>query len=324
MQNILHNKTKQFFFVLIKLSIVVSAFYFIYYKLTYNEALSISNLIFLLKNNQVLTPKNILLLAALTGLNWFFEIIKWQTLVSPFKKLAFKNALKQCLGALTASLFTPNRIGEYGAKAMYYPPYTRKRIMLFNLIGNTTQMGVTTVFGLIGFNFYIIKYQPEINYYKFAEIIVLIVTLLIIIFLILKKSNFNTKGFHLKKTLNHFIAYPKSKLIQCLLLALIRYTIFSFQFYVLLIIFKVNLNYLEAMVIITTIYLLASIIPSIFIFDAAIKGSIAVYLFALAGVNTLIILAIITIMWICNFVIPSLFGSYFVLTFKHEKHEDHL
>ena len=69
-------------------------------------------------------------------------------------------------------------------------------------------------------------------------------------------------------------------------------------------------------------YLLASIIPSIFIFDVIIKGSIAVYLFSLAGVNELIILSIITLMWGLNFVTPSVFGSYYVLNFNFPKNQD--
>jgi hypothetical protein len=63
-------------------------------------------------------------------------------------------------------------------------------------------------------------------------------------------------------------------------------------------------------------YLLASIIPSIFAFDVVVKGSVAVYLFGFMGVNAVTILSIVTLMWVFNFVIPSVFGSYFVLKFN--------
>jgi hypothetical protein len=84
-------------------------------------------------------------------------------------------------------------------------------------------------------------------------------------------------------------------------------------------IFHIELGYLEAMSIITSMYLLASIVPSVFIFDVVIKGSVAVYLFSLAGINDVIILAIIMLMWLLNFVFPSIIGSYFVLQFKLPK-----
>ena len=69
-------------------------------------------------------------------------------------------------------------------------------------------------------------------------------------------------------------------------------------------------------------YLLASIIPSIFIFDVVIKGSIAVYLFTFLGVNEFTILSITTLMWIFNFVLPSIFGSYYVLNFNLPEIDD--
>ena len=66
----------------------------------------------------------------------------------------FFEALKQSIGALTVSLFTPNRIGDYGAKALYYNSSYRKRIVLLNFIGNVMQMTITVLFGSIGFYFF--------------------------------------------------------------------------------------------------------------------------------------------------------------------------
>ena len=126
-------KTKQIFFVLIKLSIVTGAFYFIYQKLDKNENLQFDVFIDFLSKNHVFSPKNILLLLILTVFNWFLEILKWQTLVSVLQKISYLNALKQSFASLTASLITPNRVGDYAAKVAYYPKTLRKRILLLNL-----------------------------------------------------------------------------------------------------------------------------------------------------------------------------------------------
>ena len=95
-----------------------------------------------------------------------------------------------------------------------------------------------------------------------------------------------------------------------------RYVIFSFQFYYLLKIFGVDISYFAAMIVITSMYFLASIIPSISIFDVVVKGSVAVFLFSFIEVNELIVLSTTTIMWLLNFALPSLFGSYYVINFK--------
>ena len=317
-------KTKQFFFVLIKLSIVVSAFYFIYQKLVNNNALNFSDFTsFLLKKN-VFSIKNIFFLLILSFLNWFFEILKWQLLVNFIKKINFKNATEQSLGALTASLFTPNRIGEYGAKAIYYTSHLRKRIMLVNLMSNLLQMSVTIILGLIGLSFYILKYDPEINYYKLARFFVFVLIAILLLSFGITKSRLTIKGFSIEKIKVFVVEYPKNKLVLGFVFSMIRYLIFSFQFFVLLQIFQVNLSYLNAMTIITAMYLLASIIPTIFIFDVIIKGSVAAYLFSVADINELIVLSIIIIMWLLNFVMPSLFGSYYVLRFNFSKSQDYI
>lgn len=314
-------KTKQFFFVLIKISIVVIAFYFIYKKLTQNNDLDFNTFNQIIAKNRVLSLKTISFLLVLSIFNWFFEILKWQALVSPIKHISFKNALEQTLGSLTASLVTPNRIGEYGAKAMYYTKNFRKRIMLTNLIHNTLQMSVTTGIGLVGCFYFFRYYNADINFENSIKITFSILLLIGVLVVVLQRTKFSFKGFSLEKAVTHLKQFPKKVIGLGIYYSLVRYLIFSFQFYYLLLIFDVELTYLDAMILITTMYFLASIIPSIFILDVLVKGSVAVYLFSFIDAATLTILSIVTLMWLFNFVLPSIYGSYFVLKFKLPKHD---
>ena len=50
----------------------------------------------------------------------FLEILKWQNLSSLIRPITISESTKQVLAALTVGLFTPNGIGEYAGKAMYY------------------------------------------------------------------------------------------------------------------------------------------------------------------------------------------------------------
>jgi len=309
-------KTKQFFFVLIKLSLVVGAFYFIYYKLTTNKQLDIEIFSQFLNENEAFSTENIIILIFLSNFNWFFEILKWRDLVSIFKKISFRNAMQQSLGSLTASLFTPNRIGEYGAKAIFYTSGFRKKIVLLNFLGNMMQMLITVLLGVIGLYLFITKYEVDINYYKSIRFLGI---LLIISFFGLKNKKLTIKGVSIEKVLTFFKKIPFKNYLSCFVFSLIRYLIFSFQFYFLLQLFGVEVSYKNAMIVISSMYLLASIVPSIFIFDVVIKGSVAVYLFSIVGVNELTTLSIVTCMWLLNFVIPSLLGSVFVLKFKLPK-----
>lgn len=317
-------KSKQFLLVLIKLSIVVGAFYFIYDKLTTNDALELHDFIAFLHKNEPFLAKNVLYLIILTCFNWFFEILKWKYLVSSITFISFKDALEQSLGALTASLLTPNRIGEYGAKAFYFPKPLRKKVMLLNLISNMMQMTTTLVFGMIGLLFFVIYYSLELNVVNLSLYFLAILLAIFGIIYTLKKTRFKIKGFSINKIIEFIQRISFNIQAKAFTLSVIRYLVFSFQFYVLLKIFEVEISYLTAMMIISTMYLFASLVPSIFLFDVVIKGSVAVYLFSMIGVNDLTILCIVTIMWLLNFVIPSVFGSYYVLNFNVPKAEDTL
>ncbi|MEZ4793335.1 MAG: lysylphosphatidylglycerol synthase domain-containing protein [Gelidibacter sp.] len=317
-------KTKQFLVVLIKLSIVVGAFYFIYHKLVNNTELEFRVFFENSSKNDVFSVKNGLILMLLTIFNWFFEILKWKQLVAFIQNISLKNAMEQSLGALTASLLTPNRIGEYGAKAMFYKKDLRKKIMLLNLIGNMVQMTTTVILGIVGLVFLSKNHTLQFDFQKILWLGLFGIFLLSFIYFSLKKNRFEVKGFSLKKIM-HFVYYvPSGIKIQVSVFSVVRYMIFSFQFYYLLQIFGVPIDYFHAMTVITSMYLLSSIIPSLFIFDVVIKGSVAVYLFSLVGVNDLTILCIVTLMWLLNFVIPSIFGSFYVLHFNLPKDEQTL
>ncbi|MGB1307461.1 MAG: hypothetical protein ACPG6B_01025 [Oceanihabitans sp.] len=314
------HKTKQFFFVLIKLSIVFGAFYFIYNKLTSNTELQFSEFLVFLKENDAFSIKNALILVFLSIFNWFFEILKWQKLVFVVRKLSFFEALKQSLSALTASLFTPNRIGDYGAKALYYKLADSKRIVLLNFIGNMQQMAVTTVFGLIGLYFFVTQYAINIPVRSVSRYFVIVISItLFSVFGFKKQNKFGIKGFSVEKIIAFVKTISLKNKLYSFLFSLIRYLIFSFQFYYLLVLFKIDISIYNAFISITSMYFLASIVPTIFIFDVLIKGSVAVFVFSKIGVNNFTILSVVLAMWILNFVLPSILGSYFVLQYKLPK-----
>ena len=184
------------------------AFFFIFYKLRYNTELALPEFISIISDNNILSMKNGFILLALSGCNWLLETLKWKKLVLPVKRLQFKEALEQSLGALTASLFTPNRIGEYGAKAIYYPSDLRKRILLINLISNLLQMGLTICFGFIGLSLYLSKYSLDTNYSNLVLFILILLLVLTFTLLFFFKGKLQIKGFSLEKIRQLTEQYP--------------------------------------------------------------------------------------------------------------------
>jgi uncharacterized membrane protein YbhN (UPF0104 family) len=309
-------KTKQFFVVLIKLSIVFGAFYFIFTRLSENKSLTLAKFIDVLEANQTFSLKHVSVLIGLSFINWTFEILKWKTLVKTITPISFINALEQSLGGLTASLVTPNRIGDYGAKAMYFEKPYRKKIVVANLLGHMAQMTVTTLCGVVGLIIFVKRYPVELNYLNVNRFFLILFVLGVFFVFGMRQKRFSIKGFSIDRIINFIKQLPPTYHLGNLGLSFLRYLVFSFQFYYLLTLFGTDISYLNAMVVIMSMYLLASIIPTITIFDVVIKGSVAIFLFDYIEVNDLSILCITTLMWLLNFALPSFFGSYYVLNFK--------
>jgi hypothetical protein len=114
-------------------------------------------------------------------------------------------------------------------------------------------------------------------------------------------------------------AIPASLLTNAFLLSALKYLVFSHQFYFLLLFFGVELDYVLCMSLITTSYLISSVIPGFVLFDWLVKGSVAVVLFSGFGVNEILVLSITSVMWLLNFGLPTLAGSLYVITFNRRR-----
>ncbi|MEZ0128522.1 lysylphosphatidylglycerol synthase domain-containing protein [Flavobacterium sp. LBUM151] len=298
------HKAKQFLVLLVKLLIVGGAFYFIYNQLANNDKLDWQKFITLFRKNQsVLGIAFILLLSVL---NRYFEILKWQNLAKVIHEISLGEATKQVLAALTAGIFTPNGVGEYAGKALYYPKSEAKKVVFLNLICNGIQMILTVLFGTIGLLF--------LGYWKWVLGIIAISFFFILFSVLFKKIKI--KGYSIEKLLHKINEIPKSIHQRNIFLGTLRYIVFSHQYYFLFLAFDVDLPYFTLIATIAVVYFLASSLPTFQFLDFAVKGSVAVYFFGILHVNEWIVVFISTLMWFLNVVLPVVLGSYYVLNFK--------
>jgi hypothetical protein len=298
------HKTKQFGVFIIKLLIVIAAFYFIYHQLASNDQLEWDKFLVLFRKNQ--SVAGITFLLFLSFWNRYFEILKWQNLAQEVQVISKIEATKQVLAALTLGVFTPVGVGEYVGKALYFEKKVAKKIVFLNLICNGIQVLITGLFGLIG--------MLLLGYYYWS--ILLILSCIVVIMISIFTKRIIIQGHSIENFISRINAIPKKIHHKNILLGLCRYLVFSHQYYFLFVAFDVNLPYLILMASITTVYLLASIIPSFQFLDFALKGSLAVYFFGILGVNEWVTVFVTTLMWFLNIVLPVIIGSYYVLIFK--------
>ena len=298
------HKAKQFLVLTLKVLIVAGAFYFIYNQLANNDHLDWQKFIVLFNKNQ--SVLGIAFILFLSFLNRFFEILKWQNLVAHLHPIGLNEATKQVLGALTAGIFTPNGLGEYAGKALFFKKTETKKVVFLNLICNGIQMILTVIFGTIGLWI--------LGYWRWSLLLMLLVLLFFVMGLLIKSIKIKT--FSIEKLIEKINAISRPIHQKNIFLGISRYLVFSHQYYFLFLAFDVDLPYFTLMATVATVYFLASSLPTFQFLDFAVKGSVAVYFFGMLGVNEWIVVFVTTLMWFLNVVLPVVIGSYYVLNFK--------
>ncbi len=304
-------KSKQYLFVLLKVIVVIAALLFIYFRLKNQETILWSDFKAQLLGSPLFSFPNMALVFALSVLNWIFEGLKWQVLVRKIKRSTFSESFKQVLMAQTTSIFTPFKMGEYGAKTVFFCKKQAKKVIFLNFLGNMAQMCATVVFGFVGL-FFFVKW----NFPQWLELYVLLAGLGLLLFFFGRRwipfKRLVIKGFSLKKITDFIKSIPGTDRAKILGFSFARYVFFSVQF-CLLLSFLTPVALLDLLPLAFTMYLLSSLLPVLQLFDFAVKGGIAVLVFS--TIPPQVVVSVAFLMWLLNAVLPALAGSWLVLSF---------
>lgn len=304
-------KSNQFLWLSFKLIVAFGCLYFIVDKLINNSEISFSQFVLNAEEFKLLSIKNIFILLIFSIFNWFFEILKWKTLVSKIKIISWKEATKQSLSSLAFSLFTPNRIGEYGAKAFFFTKKDWKKVLVLNALGNGCQLLATLFFGIFGTLFYyneLLLFFQNINFKTLLSILTLGIILLFSAYIFKR----------LKKIYSYFQSFSKSFHIKILIISFVRFLLFSNQFVFALYIFQSQVNYVNTICAIFLIYLVSSLIPMLSFLDVIVKGSISIIVLSWLDIHASVAISTSIIMWFFNFALPSIAGSFYILRLQYK------
>ncbi|MBE0648379.1 MAG: flippase-like domain-containing protein [Bacteroidales bacterium] len=268
--------------------------------------------------------------------NWAIEAVKWRYLMAKIERINFWKSYEAVLTGVTVSSFTPNRIGEYFGRVFILNSGSRVEGILITILGSMSQLLITVFTGsaalLLFIPLYLTKYW-DFNGYLYYVLVAIVVSFNALIlgfylnvsFLSTLKEKILRNGLKkIRKFFRIFAFYHNRELITVLLYSLFRYIIFSFQFFILLHIFNVPIPYLDAMMLISLIYFVMAIIPTIALTELGIRGSVALYFFGIyfSGMTGTMdeinfgVLAATTLLWAINLGVPALMGSVFVFRLK--------
>lgn len=242
--------------------------------------------------------------------NHFFEFLKW---LNTLKVLSIQTDLKikmksYMAGNLTGFL-TPNLLGNFIGRLFYFERRKRISLTFLTLVSNASQFVASIVFGLIallilGFpkNFFVIDFKNLLFLTFFFMVI-----LLTIYFTFFNISNFFFKSKNWFKVVCLEVKYKSSHLINQLFFSLLRHVIFSFQYFLLLKAFGLDVE-IETLFYIWQIYFWSTLIPSFWLGKLFIRESVALWIFSQISNQYEIILISSVTLWLINQGLPAIIG----------------
>ena len=202
------------------------------------------------------------MVVVLVFFNWGFESLKWKFLVSKVEKVTFFQSYKGVLSGVTISIFAPLKTGEYIGRVLHLQPDNRISGSVLSVYGSMIQLFITILCGGAAWIFFFSDLMFWNETYKLIITSSFVITTLIMFFALAKpswvvflvgKTPLPTKW---KNYFNVLADFNLSKLLtQGILVSLLRYFVFSLQFYFSLILFDVELPFGEGMAIVAITFL---------------------------------------------------------------------
>jgi len=257
----------------------------------------------------------------LTFVNWGIEVVKWRLLILKLRPITWRKCIKGILFGITFSLFTPNRLGEFGGRVM---AITQNRIpaLVSSLVGSLSQIVTNVTLGGIGLMIFLFLFQHP-HFYLFSVIMLLFLSLVVILHLAYYNLEVWSNAMHhikmLKKIYQHIDIvqqYSWKDLFRLQAYSSIRYLVYCMQYVIMLNIFGVDLPTAKALIIVTTIFFVQTALPTIALLDLGIRGNVALYFLQPYTENAIGILAATFGLWLINLILPGIVGGLAALNFK--------
>ncbi|MBT7622345.1 MAG: hypothetical protein HN593_07945 [Lentimicrobiaceae bacterium] len=329
-------KLRKTYNIIIRFSVVAFTAIFIYDQLVFRK--DINPLIDYFDNITYGFWSDFMLISVLLliPLNILLEGMKWQYLMIKLEKISIYTAVKGVLAGISVSMIMPNRVGDYLGRVFILKKADRFQAVLATILGSLAQLLTTIIMGLIGIILFIPDYfiiSTGLNYWIYLGIIMgVVIAIAVLVFIYLNFSVFSVvikkiSGKYYNKIQRYsqvFSWYNQKELMNVLLLSIFRYLIFSMQFYLLLKVFGVGISYPVAMMLISIVYLMMAIIPTVALTEIGVRGSVSLYIFKQYFETTggwqpevaVGVLSASSFLWLCNLILPAIIGAGFVFSLK--------
>ena len=244
-----------------------------------------------------------LLMACLLTLNYTIEAIKWKSVIASTNTFNTIQALRAVLVGQAFSFFTPARSGDYVGRTLFLAPGTKLKGITQMAWASYAQIIMTICFGCFAL-FWNLPFLPWLKW---------VAPLGAIIALFLFFYNQPLKGWLSKINLLQIDAALKWRLLA---LALARYCVYLMQYNWAAEMLSIPVGWVDLSIAIMALLFFLSMIPAISLTDLVIRGQLFLLLMAPFYQNDIMLIALTTLIWIVNFLIPSILGAFLLLGFR--------
>lgn len=254
----------------------------------------------------------IVVVILLMPVNWLIETIKWRLLIKGVYQQKFMKTLASVLAGVSTSLLTPNRIGNFIGRTVYLDKEVKTRAIIRTIHSNLAQFIASIVFGFVGLS--LLDFEGaiiDISTVRYSAVFVLLVGLFVYFYPKIIDFNPLNKMYseQMKKSLVGIQELSFALKSGVLLLSLLRYLVFLFQFYLLLKYFNAQPSIDVIIPAIAVVYLITTIIPSFLFGKLFVREASALFVLTEFGISSPIILSTVFILWMINLAVPSLIGA---------------
>ncbi|MFN3907541.1 MAG: hypothetical protein ACK4JX_00740 [Flavobacterium sp.] len=237
-------------------------------------------------------------LLVLAFFNRFLEVLKWQLLANHIQPTNLWQATKQVMSAIAFAVITPNGIGEYAAKTIFFKKIFAKKVVFYNFVCNGMQMICTILFGIVGL--WMLHFKMVVG------IILMVIVLFLLVYVLIK--NFKVKGYTLASLVQKWKQVPSNIQQKVFGLSVGRYVFFSHQYVMIFYVLGSTTVYPELMAAIAAMYFISSSLPSFQFLDFLVKGSVGIFIFGKIEIPESEVLFASLIIWLYNVVLPISVG----------------
>lgn len=318
---VLNRSAKKTVSYLLKGSILVLAFLFIYHRLNNNHDLQqFEKLV-----TGISRVKAILIISlvfVLMLVNWLLEAAKWRYLARRLAPVTMWQCIEAVFCGLTWAVFTPNRIGEYGGRVMFLPQRKRIHGVFAMAVGSFGQNVITNVLGSVAIVWFVCSFL-NVNVWLCIGLAILAAAFMALMLLFYFNIRWMVSLLNSIKFLQKFHRffdimgrYTFAELVRIMAYCLARYAVFSFQYYLLIHLLIPSIPAYDVLLMVFVLFFVQSALPSLDLLDFGVRNFTAGMLFVYVTDQNIAVMAAVTSIWLINLIIPAILGSVFVFKLR--------